>query len=89
MPNPHMNVRLPPEVHETFVRFCQATHRHEQETIRAVFKLFLADGPEAAERRLTAGLWQPEDAAALADWITAPARRAAAQEPQRRKGKAG
>ena len=51
-------VRLPPELDAEFTRFCELTNRDPNDVIRRVLRLFLADGPQQAELRLTRQLWQ-------------------------------
>jgi len=50
-------VRLDPELDEWFAQFCELTHRDPSDVIRTVLHLFLVDGPQAAELRLTQRLW--------------------------------
>jgi hypothetical protein len=55
---------LPVEVDRCFADFCGRTRRSQPDTIRAIIELFLADGLEAAERRLCSGLWEAPTTAA-------------------------
>ena len=42
--------------------FCALTNREPGPTLRALVRLFLADGVEIAELRLTQNLWEAEEA---------------------------
>ena len=53
------NVALPPDLDKTVRSFCATTHRTEAHTMRAIIRLFFAEGPEMAEKRLIRNLWDP------------------------------
>lgn len=54
------NVRFDEELDRRLREFCAHTHRQESHTIRGIVRVFLADGFEAAERRLAGGAWESE-----------------------------
>lgn len=54
------NVRFDERLDGRLREFCARTHRQESHTIRGIIHVFLADGFEAAERRLARGAWEPE-----------------------------
>ena len=62
-------LRLEPTLDQTLRDFCKATARQPVHTIREIIRLFFAEGAQAAERRLSSGLWgvsTPADAAEAA-----------------------
>jgi predicted transcriptional regulator len=54
------NFRLPTNLVSILDEFCTKTRRRDTDIIRAAIELFFADGLEAAERRLSAGLWDAD-----------------------------
>ncbi len=46
------------ELKEKLQKFCKQTNRETAPTLRAILRLFLEDGDEASEYRLTRGLWE-------------------------------
>lgn len=52
------NVLLDPSDDAALIEFCRKTHRDPPETIRAIVRLFFANGFEVASDRLNAGLWE-------------------------------
>lgn len=79
-----VTLRLELSTADQLAKFCAATHRSEQDTLRAMLELFLADGPAAAEARLTRGLWDVK-AAARAEIEEGPPGKPAPKKPARSK----
>lgn len=50
-------LRLPAALNAAFEDHCRRARRDEPATLRSIIELFYADGVEAAERRLTTGVW--------------------------------
>lgn len=55
-PNPKIQFRLDQQLYEQLVDFCERTNRDIPETCRALVKMLLRDGPDAAEAMLSRGL---------------------------------
>lgn len=55
------HIRLDEELDRLLRDFCELTHRAEAHTVRAILRMFFADGLATAERRLIAKLWESEE----------------------------
>ena len=56
-----LQVRLDDALHAALAEFCKGTNREAVDTTRRVLWLFLADGIDAAEARLTRGVWEKSE----------------------------
>lgn len=86
-----ISARVDGELREQFDAFCKLARQKPSDAIREILKMFLADGPEAAVRRFTSGVWSEDavDYEALARFVTAGVERYVAEELSQTKGAKG